>query len=247
MPRTPSLLALLVLLAARVSAADPAVRTVELASGRVHLGDLVAGLPSDVAATDLGPSPPAGGSRLFMRDDIAAALPPSHRARTVPDGVRVTRKTQRLGAAELERLVRDALLRSGLPRGSTLAAVHPPPSVVVAAGFTRCTAVVPRPPRREGSFQATAIVDLLDGTETVAHLSVPLQLHLGPEAARPDVVHGSAVTLVAAQGSVEITTAAIVAADADVGESVTVTVRATGKTLRARIVARDRAVVEGNQ
>jgi hypothetical protein len=225
--------------------AAPEIRTVEIDGLRVRLGDLVSGLPPDVASVDLGPAPPPGATRLVARDELVAALPAEQRGRPTPAAVRIVRKMRRLGAAELERLAVGALARSGLPRGVSVTAVRPPPSAVVPVGFDRVEVALGRPPRREGSWSTVVPLELFVGAEEIARVPLQLQLRLGAEAARPDVPHGTALTLVVVRGGVEVSTAAVAGADADVGDVVTVSVRATGKVVRARIVAPDRAELEG--
>jgi flagella basal body P-ring formation protein FlgA len=68
---------------------------------------------------------------------------------------------------------------------------------------------------------------------------------LAPEHALPEVPRGSSVTLSIRRGSVEVTTPAVVTRDASFGDVVQVTVRSTGRAVRARLEEGGRAILEG--
>ena len=236
----PSMLVMALALAS--GAAHAAPETVELSATRVRLGDVLRNLPKAAADEDLGPAPAPGATRLFAKSDLEAALAGAGAKHTVPaDGVRVARKTRRLGGAELDKMVREAVAKAGLPRGVTLSSVRAPASVEVADGFTQTDALVPNPGKRPGVVTASVALDLRAGAESVARLSIPVQLTVSAEAATYDVPKGSAVQVVIARGLVEVGAAAVTASDADVGDVVQVTVRATGRTMRAKLVTKDKA------
>jgi hypothetical protein len=230
-------------------AAGPSTpNTIELASSKIHLGDVVPTAPADLAPLEIGAAPAPGASRILAQSDILRSVPEDRRASiAAPAAVRIVRKTQRLDSAAIDALTRNALKSSGLPRGATLGAVRAPASLVVPAGYDRVTATVAKPPRRQGAFDTTVGLDLYGGTEVVAHLSVPVQLVLGPEAAQTDVASGATISLVVRRGLVEVSSAATASSAGDVGDVIQVVVRDTGKALRAQLVAKDRAVaVEGS-
>ncbi len=239
--------ALVLSLALGASLAGPAraagPNTVELASTTIRLGDIVPTAPADLAPLELGPAPAPGGSRILAQSDILRLVPADRRASVAaPAAVRVVRKTQRLDSAAIDALTRNALKSSGLPRGATLGAVRAPAAIVVPAGYDRVVASVARPPRRQGPFETTIGLDLFGGPEVVAHITVPVQLVLGPEAAAADVPAGALVALVVRRGLVEVSSSATASTAGDVGDVVQVVVRDTGKSLRAQLVAKDRAV-----
>lgn len=241
--------AALALLASDVGLASAATgpNTIELARTRIHLGDLVPSAPQDLASLDVGPAPAPGASRIVAQADILKLVPEDRRASiAAPASIRVVRKTLHLAPNEIDALARDAIRRTGLPRGATLGAVRAPATLVVPAGYDRVTATIPRPPRRVGAFDTTIGLDLYEGSEVVAHVTVPVQLVLGPDAVQSDVARGASLALVVRRGFVEVSSSATATTGGDVGDVIQVLVRDTGKTLRAQIVAPDRAIaVEG--
>ncbi len=233
--RLPALLALLAL--APPAVASPPAR-VAVAGVRVRVADVVPHAPTDAAEVDLGPAPAVGGSRLITRDDILRAL----RARQateparLPDAVRVVRQTRTLAAPELDQITRESLPPAGLPRGASLSAVRAPRAVEVPAGWSAVRAELPRPPRRPGPFATTATLTFLRGEETLARVMVPVELVLPASAAAPDLARGAAVTLSVRRGLVEIRAGGSAGADADVGDTLPVVLRPSGRVLRARLV-----------
>ena len=229
-------------LAGRSFAASPMV-DVFVSRSRVHVGDLVAGLSPEAAAIDAGPSPAAGGSRIVDRSEIVVALrehgvaEPLH----LPGQVRVARKMKRLEVKDVEQIVRTGL-GTKLPAGVTLNAVHPPGSVNVPDGYTGVVVEMARPPHRTGPVSSDARVTFNEDSLTLWTLIIPVDLLLGPEAAVPDVRHGSGITLVIRRGLVEVSAGGSTAADADLGEVVPVVVRSSGRTILARLEDRDHAV-----
>jgi hypothetical protein len=237
-------IALLLLLAtARPAAASPPTR-VSVTGPRVRVGDVLPDAPPDAAAVDLGPAPAAGGTRLIEREAILRALRERQATEParIPESVRVSRRTRTLTAAEVERLVRDALPPERLPRGAALAAVRPPRALEVPAGWSAVAAELPRAPRRAGPFATTAYVSFLLDGDTLARVPVPIELTLPAGAATPDLARGAAVTLAVRRGLVEVRASASAGADADVGDTLPVVLRPAGRVIRARLVARDLAV-----
>jgi hypothetical protein len=242
-------IALLGLALAAPAAAQPPVPTVEIASTRVTLADLVPSVGAALGAVDLGAAPPPGGSRLVTRDELAKAAADAGAPRSLrlPASVRVVRRMRKLSAAETEKLVRDALVGPALPRGVTIAAVRAPARLDVADGWDAVVAEVPKPPKRTGSLPTTALLTFSKGAEVLARASVPVDLALSAEAAVSDVARGAPLTLVIRRGLVEITASGLAGADADVGATLPVTVRPSGRVLRAKLVEKDRAeLVDGN-
>jgi flagella basal body P-ring formation protein FlgA len=133
-------------------------------------------------------------------------------------------------------MVRAALPRERLPRGAALRDVRPPQSVTVPAGWTAVSVELARPPRRVGPFSATAYLDLRRGDELIARVPVRVDLTLSAEAATPDLARGAAVTLVVRHGLVEVRASGSATADADVGETLPVMLRPSGRIIRARLI-----------
>ncbi len=243
-----SLIAIAPLLLGLVSAAGLAraqgpVATVEVSGPRVRLGDLVPHAGAAVGAADLGVAPQPGGSRLVTRDELAraAAEAGAPKSLRLPSSVRVVRRMRKLAAAEVDRLVRDALAGPSLPRGAVLTAVRAPRLLEVADGWDAVAAELPKPPKRSGPLPTTALLTFSRAGEVIARASVPVDLTLSADAAVSDVARGAAITLVIRRGLVEITVSALAGADADIGAVLPVTVRPSGRVVRARLVEKDRA------
>lgn len=230
---------------ARTAEGAAPIKEVPVTGPRVHLAEVVPQVPASLASADLGPAPAPGASRLFTQEELrkAAAGAGAKVLGSLPAAVRVVRKMKRLGAADLDRECRKAVTAAGLRRGVTLAAVRAPKSADVADGWTSVTAVVPKPPRRTGKLPTTASLTFQRGAEVLARISVPIDLDLGAEAAVPDVAKGASLTVTVQVGLVEISTAALASADADVGEELLVALRPSGKVLRVTLTAKDKAVV----
>jgi hypothetical protein len=228
--------------AAQVNA--PRIREVSVIGPRILLSDL---LP-DVAgadAVDLGAVPSSGGSRLFEQRELVVALKEHEllAPKKLPDGVRVLRKMRTLSRAELEAATRTAG-NAGLPRGVTLSTIRPPASVAVPDGWTSVRLEMGKPPRRTGAWSTSAMLVFAKDTEALARIAVTLDVTLGADAAVPDMAHGSTVTLIIRTGPVEVSTTALVGADGDVGAVVPVTVKSSGRPLRARVLDHDHVLLE---
>ena len=234
----------LALSAAHAEASPPSLVTVT--GARVIVADVMHGAPADAAAIDLGPSPAVGGSRLIDRAWILRALrehgatEPAH----LPEAVRVVRLTRTVTATELERLTRAGLASHPLPRGAAITAVRASRALDVASGWDAVTTELPRLPRRAGPLSTTALVTFRAGTEVLGRTSVQVDLLLPATAALPELARGAPVTLVVRQGLVEIRVGASAGADADVGDTIPVILRPSGRVLRARLIERDTALAE---
>lgn len=237
------------LAASSAALAGPPVREVSVARARLRLDDVLPTCAADVAALDLGPAPASGGSRLVTRDELRHAFDAaSARAPAwLPEAVRVVRKMQRIAGADLDKLTHDALDAAPMPRGTSLVRLAAPHGAQVAAGWDAVHAALPRPPHRTGPWKSVATLTFTAGAEVLTTLSVPVDLALSADAAAFDLPKGGTVTLVVRHGLVEIEAQALAAADADVGAILPVTLRPSGRVVRARLVTPDRAeLVEGN-
>ncbi len=110
------------------------------------------------------------------------------------------------------------------------------------AGWDEVQAAVPKAPRRKGAWSTTATVVLRAGGSPQARLSVPVVLWISAAAAKPDVARGGHLTLIVRRGQVEVRVRALAAVDADVGDTLLVKLKPSGKLVRAKLVRHDQAV-----
>lgn len=222
------------------SAGATPVSEVALVGPRVLLSDLVRG----AADVDLGPVPPPGGSRLIDRAEIGkAAREQGHAAPgSLPEAIRVVRKMRDLSGPDLDRMSREAA-RKSLPRGVDVVRTRTPPSLRIADGFDRVALELPRPPRRVGAATiGGAMIFSRDGEE-LGRTAITVEVTVSEEGAAPDVRQGSTVTLLVRRGLVELRVPGVVTSDADVGALVPLTLRGSGKAVRARLVDREQAIL----
>ncbi len=206
-----------------------------LASPRITLGD-IADVPEELRAVDLGPSPLPGSSRVLKRAELEGAIPEANRrGLNLPVSVRVVRKSRTLSIPDIEGMVEQALQVRGLPKGATLTRIRPRAAAVVADGFDSAVLEFPKPPRREGKHLTAATLQLMQSGEQIGKLVVNIEFALGKEAAIADVPKGSKVQFTIRRGAVMVSALATTAADADLGDSVLVTVSDSGKVLRGRV------------
>jgi hypothetical protein len=219
-------------------------REVFVTATRVHLGDVVPEADALAAAVDVGPSPAAGAARLFTRADFVAALEAKQipAPATLPEAVRVVRKTRHLVASEMNACVREALFGKPLGHGVTLAGVRAERPVDIADGWTRVDVEVPRAPKKAGNFATNAIASFYEGDDVIARVAIPIDLAVSDEGASYDTARGATLTLVVRKSFVEIRTEGFAAADADVGDAIPVQLRPSGRILRARLVSKDEAI-----
>ena len=244
-PGKPMLLA--ALLAATPALARAPIVEVRVAAARVHLVDVLPAITGDAGAFDLGPAPTPGASRLVTRDDLLHALEDAHAKvpAKLPDAVRVIRKMRRLVALEIDQITRAAL-PAKMPRGASLTALRAPKSIDVADGWDAITARIPRPPHRVGSFPTTVTLAFMSGVETLAEISFPIDVTVTAEGAAYDLARGAQLTLIVKRGLVEVEAPAFATTDADIGTILPVTLRPSGRVVRARLLAADRAeLVDG--
>jgi hypothetical protein len=245
LPRVALLVALgaIALVTSDAAAADVKERAVS--SQRVLLSDVVDGAPADLAGIDLGPTPAPGSSRLIKREDIDAALDSEADRKRVKlkSSVRVVRKTKSLATTDLEKLASSAVKASKLPKGASLVGAKPKASVKVPDGFDSVGIELGKFPRREGKHTASATLVFKQGDEVVAKVAVPVDFKLGPEAAVADVKKGEKVSFLVRRGQIEIRAMATANADADIGDSVQVTVSDSGKVLKGRVSSTNPAIV----
>jgi hypothetical protein len=158
-----------------------------------------------------------------------------------------TQKIRRVGASEVAAAIRDELAKRPMPKNASIVAIRAA-AVEVGADFERVHVDLPALPRRPGRITVQAKVTLVGGDDaTLFRTLVPIDLELPPSAAFPDIPRGAAIALVVKRGLLEVSVPAVAAIDADVGTILPVTLRPSGRVVRARAVDKDHAVaVEGS-
>jgi hypothetical protein len=219
------------------------VRVVD--GSRVHLSDLIDVQSDELAQVDLGPAPPPGGSRLFVREDLRREL----RAQGVdtarlklPEAVRVQSATRRFSPADIDALVRGRVT-SALPSGVSLRELKVVKGIVASPRISVGEVKVPKLVRRSGPATLTAIVELMHDGEVSSRLPVTLLVDVSERAAMPLVDKGARVDLVIARGTARISASGIALEAAEAGEIASFKVSTTQKVLRARVESSTRALV----
>lgn len=231
-PSTPAIVA---------SASSNAMPRVEVPGPKIRAKDVLGAQAPDV---DLGPTPPIGASRVVDRAEIERAFAEANVAppKKIPAAVRVSRKTRRLAAADVASAIRTSLAVAPLPRGATLSNVRAA-GVDVPADFQRVSVDLPALPRRAGPITVQAVVTFLGESDAPLQKAItPLELVLPPEAAFPDIARGAPMTLVIRRGLVEVSITGVAATDGDIGAVLPVTIRPSGRVLRARAIDKTHAV-----
>ncbi len=160
----------------------------------------------------------------------------------LPASVRVVRKTRRLSADEVSAAITKTLAATKLPKNAAVTAVRAAP-IEIPSELARVTVDLPALPRRAGSVTLGAVVTFLGESDAVLAKSItPIEIHLPPEAAVPDIARGASVALIVRRGLVEITVSGVAATDADIGGVFPVTLRPSGRVVRARALDRDHAL-----
>lgn len=220
---------------------DAAIPRVEVPGAKIRAQDILGASAPDV---EIGPAPPIGSSRVVDRAEIERAFAAANitAPKKIPTAVRVSRKTRRLAAGEVATAIRTALAAAPLPRGAMLANVRAV-ATEVPADFERVSVDLPALPRRSGATTVHATVTFLGANDAPLQKTLtPLELVLPPEAAFPDIARGAAMTLIVRRGLVEVNISAVAATDGDVGGILPVTIKPSGRVLRARAIDKDHAV-----
>ncbi|HVH43899.1 MAG TPA: hypothetical protein VM925_16210 [Labilithrix sp.] len=221
--------------------ADSALPRIEAVGPKVMAKDILGASAPDV---ELGATPPIGSSRIIERTAIerafAAANVPA--PKKIPVAVRVSRKTRRLSSNDVSTAIRNALADMRLPRGATLANVRAA-AAEVPADFKRVTVDLPVLPRRAGPTTAQATVTFLgEGDAPLQKTITPIELLLPAEAAFAEISRGAPITLIVRRGLVEVSITAVAATDSDIGAILPVTIKPSGRVMRARAIDKDHAV-----
>ncbi len=233
--------ALAVVLAASFVAADES-RTVSRA--RLKVSDLVRA-SDEIGSVDLGPAPPPGASRLVARAEIedhirASGMDP--KGMKLPASIRVVSASMRFTPEALAKAATPAIVKA-LPPGVTLSRVEPSRDLVTHPGTTVRLATVPKLPRQKGPSQSSAMLELVTEDGVVTKLPVAISVDISDAAAHADVPRGGRLEVYYERGAIKIATTGVALSDVDVGETTQMSLVATGRVVRAKILSRDRAEI----
>lgn len=215
-----------------LSAASVQAQDVVASRDRVLLQEVMptlAGTP--MGAVDVAQAPAPGSSMTVHRADVQRALAQaglreSLKAKDIPKSVKVSREAVKLTRDELTALAQESILAAVTP--CDLGEVRYPSEVRVQAG--------PRTFRaefnalRSGSLTGAVFIEA-GGRET--RVPVIATLVCPP----PEIKPGTQVTAIAQVGPVKATAPAEARQTGRIGEVIRITNRATGASLRARIVS----------
>lgn len=215
--------------------------TAEVKGSRIRSAEI---LGASVVDIDLGPSPSVGSARILERAEIERAYETANATmpKKIPASVRVTRKTKRFSPGDVANLVRAALADKPIAKGGVLQNVRAS-GVEVPADFDHVNVELQQVPRRAGIVSVPANVTFLaeDGA-TLFKSIVPVEIALPADAAHADILRGQPVTLVLRKGLVEIAIGGVAGSDTDVGSVFQVTLKPSGRVIRARAIDKDHAV-----
>jgi flagella basal body P-ring formation protein FlgA len=243
MRRFPILCSALAVGAFALAAAAEPLLTVDTA--RVQLKDVAEVSNGELGDVDLGPAPPPGGSRLFVREDLLRDLQSQGidpRSVKVPARVRVASAARRFAPNELAEMVRQPLV-AALPPAVKLEQLTVARGVLASPRISVGEVRVPKLPRRAGSTTVTAMVDLMHDDQVATRLPLTLKLEVSEQAAAALVTRGARVELVIARGAAKISASAVALEDAELGQIASFKVSSTQKVLRARVQSRGEAMV----
>ena len=216
---------------------------------RVTFGEVVPGAPQALADIDIGPAPPAGGSRLVSRDELRRALKGAGaRANGVslPRVVRIVTQAKRWKPNELNQRLLPRVRRL-LKTGVTLRKVSVRTAQLLPVGAQIAFVRLPKLPRRVGSVKTTATVDFtLEGT-VVKRLPVFVHVTISEAGAAPALARGGRVQLVIQRGAARVTALGVAVTDTDTGEVAQFRVTSTRKLVSARLLADGTARIVGGR
>lgn len=230
--------------AAKAAPAASDTTRVEVKGARVHTKDI---FPGNVVDIDLGPTPPIGSSRVIDKEEIEKAFADAKATapKRIPAHVRVSRKTRKLSANDVDLAVKSALSSQKLPRGAALVKVRST-ATEIADDYDHVNVELPTVPRKAGpvTVQATVTFVSTENNAPLYRTVVPLDMTLPPEAAFADIAKGASIALVVRKGLVEVSVPGVAAMDGDIGGIVMVTLKPSGRVVRARAIDKDHAVAE---
>lgn len=154
------------------------------------------------------------------------------------------RRAEAPSTPELETAVEEAIRTSApkLPKGASITGVRAASAIPLPPKRTRTTIEVTPPPRKAGPIAVSAVLVFWNEAAVVGRAPVTIDMMVPPEALVPDVPKGSSLILVVRKNLVEVSGPAVTSEAGDVGDIVPVLLRPSGRSLRAELVAKDRAI-----
>lgn len=227
-----------VLLAAFLTAGSAYAEDIKwVNASRIRFCDAVPEATGALGDLDLGAAPPPGSSRLFSEDELRNYAYQAHlelASLRLPRQVRVKRATHRYTSAELESLLRPAIIARLAP-GVHLQTLRLPNSFLGVPGLDVGQISLPKLPKRAGAATTTATVELRGTDSGLGRIPVTMELLLDEAATRYALERGSTLNLVIDNGWARISAASVLMSPADVGDVVPCQVIRTRKVIRARI------------
>jgi hypothetical protein len=210
----------------------------------VRLADIVPNVPAELAELEVCKAPPAGGSRVLTRSDVlerlrASGADPSRLA--VPATVRVETEAERWTPVDVSARATEHV-NAALKRGVELLKVRATQGAVVPLGTT-VQGVSLRIPKRAGTHQLSGMVELVHDGEIVGRVPLAVSITVSEAALEPTVRRGALVSVYVEHGNARVGASASALADTDAGEVAWFKVSSTGKVIKARVEAPDRAKV----
>jgi hypothetical protein len=230
----PRLRSIVVLLLGLVTCPAQAERVHVTQNGRILLGDLVSDLPEAAAALELGTAPKPGSSRLFDTDELERILREVGSPRDLTEPVRVVRATKRWTQKEFGDWLAPSVAK-GLPPHATLVRLDSPRSLVTSTQVTIGAVVIGQLPKRRGSVQTSAVIELRADGALEQRLSVPLVLELTEPPAPVKIPRGQSITVTVALGGARVSASATLLQEATVGSFALCRIVRTQKVLRVRL------------
>jgi hypothetical protein len=208
-------------------------------SARLTVADVVESAPADARDVELGPSPAPGASRVVSKDEVVRSLRRASISTSfaIPASTRVTRASTHLSSRMLADLARSGIT-SALPAGVTLGRVDATTDITAPVGTRVGHVTLPKLPKVAGPFRTTVSVELLRDEERVAQLQMAVVLDISEAAAVADVKKGGHVTIIVERETLRVSTEAVLNKDADVGDIVPVTLAATGRVMRVKLLTK---------
>jgi hypothetical protein len=182
-----------------------------------------------LGAVDVAPAPALGATLVVYQSDVQRALRQaglSAKTLKIPHAVRVTRELSNVSREELAKQAREALNLATAP--CELRDARFPAEVRLAAGPREFHAEFSNG-LRNGSVTGTVVVE--SGGQSAR---VPVVVHL--TCPPPDVTPGAQLTARAVVGQVTASAPAEARQPGRIGEIIRITNRATGASLRARVL-----------
>lgn len=149
-------------------------------------------------------------------------------------------RAQKLSANEVANAVRTKLVATKMQRGATISEIHANP--VESPDYDGVAIEVPTIPRKAGPLTVTAGVTFSRGETVVARTTVRLDLLLPPEAAIAEIPRGASMTLLIRKNLVEVRVPVVAVADSDIGSVMAVSIKPSGRQMRARAIDKDNAL-----